>query len=135
MEKELNINGKIYVLKEQKEDKASKQDENGNIDCHNNTYCHNSTSCDNSTSCHNSTFCVYCNNLILEKFMIFNKQIDSKEEFNKIKYKIKKKLGQFKHPKQLTNEDKKWLKENIEQYDEQVLNEIIEKSILPDKHK
>jgi hypothetical protein len=67
--------------------------------------------------------------------MVFNKQIDSKKEYIKIRDKIQSQLGYYKHPKQLTEQDKTWLKDNIKQYDEKVLNEIIENSILPDKPK
>jgi len=77
---------------------------------------------------------MYCNDLVLEKFMIFNKQL-TKEEYIRIKDKIQEQLGVFKHPKQLTEQDKYWLKDNIEQYDEEVLYKIIDNSVLPDKPK
>ena len=181
MEKEINLNGKTYVLKEyieeQKKEDTSEKDENGNINCNgcqdvynstscnNSTWCNNSTSCDNSTRCNNSTSCdnstrcdnstgcdnstscdnstgcnnsaylIYCCDLVLEKFMIFNKQLKDKNEFEEIRNKITLQLGYYKHPKQLSKEDKQWLQDNIKQYDGTVLNKIIEDSILPDKPK
>ena len=67
--------------------------------------------------------------------MIFNKQIDSKKKYIDIRSKIQSQLGSYKHPKQLTKEDKEWLKVNIEQYDDKILNKIIKNSILPNKPK
>jgi len=78
---------------------------------------------------------MYCCDQTLEKFMIFNKQLKNKEEFIKLRTKIVTQLGNYKHPKQLTQKDKDWLKKNIKQYDEKVLNTIIDESILPEKPK
>ena len=140
---EINLNGKTYVLKE--EISSSNKDENGNINCngcvntHNSTGCNNSTECDNSTWCDNSTRCdnstylIYCSNLVLEKFMVFNNQLKNKNEFKNVKNKIVSQLGYYKHPKNLTKGDIKWLRDNIGQFDEEVLKNIIEDSILPDK--
>jgi len=73
--------------------------------------------------------------LTLEKFMIFNKSVKTKEAFQNIRDKIISQLGYYKHPKDLTQEDIIWLKENIELFDESVLKKIIEKSVKPDKPK
>ena len=64
--------------------------------------------------------------------MVFNKSVKTKETFNQIRDKITSKLGYYKHPKELTKEDINWLKENIEQFDQEVLDKVIENSILPD---
>lgn len=117
------------------------KDEFNNVDCkglqncRGCINCHNSTFCNNSTSCHNSTYCIYCNDLVLEKFQIFNKQIKNKVEYLKIRNKIQFHLGFCKHPKDLTKKDINWLKKNIKQFDLKVLNEIIKKSIKSDKPK
>jgi len=65
--------------------------------------------------------------------MVFNKSLKNKEEFIKIRDKIQSQLGNYKHPKNLTQEDINWLKENIEQFNQKVLDKIIEDSILPEK--
>ena len=67
--------------------------------------------------------------------MVFNKSVKTKENFIKIKDKIRNQLGYWKLPKDLTEKDKTWLKKNIKQFDEKVLNEIINNSIKPDKPK
>ena len=115
-------------------DKNGNQNCNGCKDCHNSTGCHNSTWCYNSTGCHNCAYCLYCDGLVLEKYHIFNKPI-SKEEYETIKNKIQSKLGYWKRPEQLTEKDKAWLKENVQQFDKKVLKAIIDKSITPDKPK
>ena len=73
--------------------------------------------------------------MTLDKFMIFNKSVKTKEAFIKIRDKITSQLGYYKHPKELTESDIKWLKENIEQFDKEVLDKVIENSELPDKPK
>ena len=85
--------------------------------------------------CDNSAYLIYCNNLTLEKFKVFNKSIKTKKAFLKIKDKITSQFGYYKHPKQLTKQDITWLKKNIKQFDQKVLNRIIEDSILPEKPK
>jgi hypothetical protein len=65
--------------------------------------------------------------------MIFNKFVKTKEAFNEMKDKITWQLGYYKHPKELTESDIKWLKENIKQFDKEVLDKVIENSVLPDK--
>jgi hypothetical protein len=67
--------------------------------------------------------------------MVFNKPVKTKEEFIKIRDKCASHLGYYKHPKQLTKEEIKWLEKNIEQFDRKVLDKIIEDSVLPDKPK
>ena len=67
--------------------------------------------------------------------MVFNKPLGSLEAFKKVKAKIQRQMGYYKHPKKLTASDITWLKENIEQFDQEVLDKIIEKSELPDKPK
>ena len=42
--------------------------------------------------------------------------------------------GSYEHPSKLTDEAKKWLKNNISEYDEEVLIKVIDNSVLPDKH-
>ena len=103
--------------------------------CNNSTWCDNSAWCNNSTRCNNSAYCIYCNQLTLEKFCIFNKSVKTKDAFNKIKDKIQSQLGYWKRPEQLTDADKKWLKENVKQFNEKILNEIIKNSITPEKPK
>jgi hypothetical protein len=109
-------------------------------ECYNSTRCHNSTGCDNSTECYNSTRCyncvncVYCCDLTLQKYMIFNTKV-SKEEYNQTLKKLIENFGYYTHPQKLTKENKKWLKENVKQYNAKILDKIIEDSILPDKPK
>ena len=73
--------------------------------------------------------------MTLEKFMVFNQSVKTKDEFLKIKDKITSQLGYYKHPQDLSDQDKKWLKENIEQFDEVILNKIINDSRKSDKPK
>ena len=65
--------------------------------------------------------------------MVFNKQLPSEEAYKTVQYKIQEHLGEYKHPQNLTKEDIAWLKKNIIQFDQKVLDEIITNSILPDK--
>jgi hypothetical protein len=65
--------------------------------------------------------------------MIFNKYVKTKEAFIDIQKKITRQLGHYKHPKELTESDIKWLKENIEQFDKEVLDKVIKNSELPNK--
>ena len=65
--------------------------------------------------------------------MVFNKPVKTKDAFNKIKEKIQNKLGYYKHPKDLTKEDIGWLKKNIKQFNQEVLDKIINDSIKSDK--
>ena len=163
MEEELIINGSKYVLEKESKVKTDKDTNdnqhcnnvvscdnstncnnstgcNNSTWCYNSTGCNNSTGCDNSTGCNNSTWCdnsaylTYCNELVLEKHCLFNKQI-SKERYEEQKSKIQSELGYYKHPLKLTTEDKEWLKNNISEYDEKVLADVIKNSILPDKPK
>ena len=159
MEIRNKINEQKYVLSKEESDRVENiKDDNGNqkcnnvVNCHNSTRCHNSTGCHNSTWCHNSTEChnstwcdnstwchnsaylMYCNELILEKHCLFNKQV-SKERYKKQTNKIREELGLYKHPLKLTDEDKEWLKNNISEYDEEVLSKVIDSSILPNNHK
>jgi hypothetical protein len=67
--------------------------------------------------------------------MVFNKSVKTKENFMKIREKITLQLGYYKHPKDLTKEDIKWLKKNIKQFDLKVLNQIIKDSLKTDKPK
>jgi len=67
--------------------------------------------------------------------MIFNKPLKTKEVWMKVKEKIQSQLGYWKHPKDLTSEDIKWLKNNIKQFDQKVLDKIIQNSIKSDKPK
>ena len=69
---------------------------------------------------------------MLEKYCIFNKQLN-KERYNKLKEKIKSQLGLWKRPEQLTDEDKNWLKENIKEFNSNILDKIISNSQTPDK--
>jgi len=101
------------------------------INCYNSTSCHNSRECNSSTGCKTCVECIYCSNLILEKFMVFNKQVTEKE-FIVIKDKINENLGWSKHPIKLSLKDINWLKDNIKQFDQKVLDKIIKDSILPD---
>jgi hypothetical protein len=68
---------------------------------------------------------------VLEKYQVFNKQV-TKGEYEKIKEKIQSHLPYYLHPKNLTKDDIAWLKKNIKQFDQKVLNRIIETSELPD---
>ena len=140
MNEEYNINGQKYVLaKEESVRVENNKDDNGNqectnvVDCNNSTWCHNSTDCNDSTRCNNSVYCLYCDELVLEKYCLFNKQV-SKERYGEQKSKIFSHLGLYKHPSKLTDEAKKWLKNNISEYDEEVLIKVIDNSVLPDKH-
>jgi arabinogalactan endo-1,4-beta-galactosidase len=67
--------------------------------------------------------------------MVFNKSVKTKDNYDKIRNKIVSRLGYYKHPKNLTKEDIKWLKKNIKQFDKKVLDKIIQDSVLPDKPK
>jgi hypothetical protein len=67
--------------------------------------------------------------------MIFNKSVKTKEAFKKIRDKITSQLGYYKHPQDLTDKDKKWLKKNIKQFNKLVLDKIIKDSIKSDKPK
>ena len=78
---------------------------------------------------------MYCDDLTLDKFMIFNKPVKTEKVFNQIKEKIQSQLGYYKHPKNLTTQDIAWLKKNVKQFDQKVLDSIIEKGRLPDKPK
>jgi hypothetical protein len=77
---------------------------------------------------------MFCCDLVLEKFRIFNKKVTEKE-YDRIKNKIHQHLGLWKHPKQLTVKDMGWLRKNIKQYDQKVMDKIIQDSILPEKPK
>jgi hypothetical protein len=107
----------------------------GCIGCDNSTWCNNSTRCDNSTACDNSAYCIYCCDLVLKKFMIFNKSLKTKRAWKKVKDKIVSQFGYYKHPKDLTQQDINWLKENIKQFNQKVLDKIIQDSIKSDKPK
>ena len=100
--------------------------------CDNSTQCNNSTWCDNSTWCNNSAFLLYCNGLVLEKYCVFNKQV-TKKQFEEIKDKIRAGLPCYLHPRNLTKENIAWLKKNVKQFSQAVLNEVIANSVLPDK--
>jgi hypothetical protein len=63
---------------------------------------------------------------------VFNKQV-SKEQYEKIREKIQSNLPYYLHPKNLTKENIAWLKKNVRQFDQTVLDRIIEHSVLPDK--
>ena len=67
--------------------------------------------------------------------MVFNKQVKDKKEFLKILNKCQEHLGCYKHPKQLTNQDINWLKKNVEQFDQKVLDKVIDGSMLLEKPK
>jgi hypothetical protein len=103
--------------------------------CDGSTGCNSSIWCDSSTWCDNSAYCLYCHDLTLEKFMVFNKSVSDKEEYLKILGKYRSHFDHYKHPKQLTKEDISWLKKNVKQFDKKVLDKTIEDSILPDKPK
>jgi tartrate dehydratase alpha subunit/fumarate hydratase class I-like protein len=66
--------------------------------------------------------------------MVFNKQL-TKEEFEKVRDKIREHLPYYLHPKNLTKEHIEWLEKNIKQFDKEVLNRIIKNSELPEKPK
>jgi hypothetical protein len=70
----------------------------------------------------------------LEKYRIFNKKV-SKEVFEEVKNKVGKGLPYYLHPKSLTKENIAWLKKNVKQFDQKVLNRILERSVLPDNPK
>ena len=78
---------------------------------------------------------MYCCDLTLEKFKIFNKSFKTKEAYQKVKNKIITQLGYSKHPKDLTKKDISWLRENIKQFDSKVLNKIIKDSIKKEETK
>mgnify|MGYP001576052382 CR=1 FL=1 len=65
--------------------------------------------------------------------MIFNKSVETKDAFIKISKKIINQLGYYKHPKDLTKDNIKWMENNIKQFDNSVLQTIIKDSIKPDK--
>jgi hypothetical protein len=64
--------------------------------------------------------------------MVFNKQV-TKEQYEEIRDKIRNGLPYYLHPKNLSKENIAWLKKNVKQFDQKVLDRIIERSILPDK--
>ena len=66
--------------------------------------------------------------------MVFNQKV-SEEDFKKIRNKIREHLPYYLHPKNLTEKDIEWLKNNVKQFDAKVLEDIIENSVLPDKPK
>ena len=98
--------------------------------CHNSTRCYNSAYCDNSAYCYNSAFLFFCHDLVLEKYRIFNKQV-SKDRYREVKVKISLYLPFNFHPEKITEEQKQWLKQNIAEYDEEVMQKIIDDGILP----
>jgi len=102
--------------------------------CDNSTGCADSAYCLNSTECTNCAFCLYCDGLVLKKYHIFNKPV-KKKEYEKIREKILENLGHYLHPKNLTEKNIEWLKKNVKQFDQKVLDRIIANSILPDKPK
>ena len=102
--------------------------------CDNSTRCNNSTRCDNCVCCDNCAWCLYCDKLVLEKYMIFNKPV-TKYKFNETNTIIQNKLGCWKLPKQLSEIDISWLKANVKQFDQTVLDNVIERSIIPDNPK
>ena len=116
------------------------KDENGNIDCNGLQNCKgcincdNSTWCNNSTRCNNSAYLLYCDDLVLEKYCVFNKKV-SEKRFKEIKELLENTLPYYLHPKNLTKENKAWIKKYIKEYNESVLNKVIENSILPDNPK
>jgi hypothetical protein len=67
--------------------------------------------------------------------MIFNKSLKTKETWSKVKNKIVSQLGYYKHPKDLSQQDIDWLKKNIKQFNQKVLDNIIQDSIKSDKPK
>jgi hypothetical protein len=67
--------------------------------------------------------------------MVFNKPLQTKKAFDEIRDKIVSQFGYYKHPKNLTEQDIKWLKKNIKQFDAKVLKAVIDRSELPDKPK
>ena len=110
-------------------DKNNNQDCNGLENCRGCIECDNSSWCDNSTACDNCVNLMYCCDLTLEKFKIFNKSFKTKEAYQKVKNKIITQLGYSKHPKDLTKSEISWLRKNIKQFDSKVLNKIIKDSI------
>ena len=66
--------------------------------------------------------------------MIFNKQV-SKEEYDKIRDKIQNTLHYWVLPVNLSENDICWLKKNVKQFDQKVLADIINNSVLPYKPK
>jgi len=67
--------------------------------------------------------------------MVFNKQVRNEKAFEEIRQRVVNHLGTFKHPKDLTKKDIEWLKKNVQQFNQKVLNEVIENSIKPDNPK
>jgi hypothetical protein len=67
--------------------------------------------------------------------MVFNKPLKTKEVYIKVRDKIQSQLEYWKHPKDLTQEDIKWLKKNIKQFDQKVLDKIMHDSIKSDNPK
>ncbi|MCK9602984.1 MAG: hypothetical protein M0R66_01175 [Candidatus Omnitrophica bacterium] len=63
---------------------------------------------------------------------MFNQQV-SKQEFEEIKAKIWKGLPYHLHPKNLSTENVAWLKKNVKQFNQKVLDEIVAQSVLPNK--
>jgi hypothetical protein len=63
--------------------------------------------------------------------MVFNKSVRTKEAYQKILDKVRNHLGCYKHPTNLTKEDISWLKKNVKQFNQKVLDKIIKDSILP----
>ena len=116
-------------------DKNNNQDCSGLQNCRGCIMCNNSTRCDNSTGCNNCAYCIYCSDLTLEKFAVFNKSLKDKKSFMEVRDKIVEQLRFYKHPKNLSEQDIDWLKKNVKQFDQKVLDNIMADSILPDKPK
>ena len=99
------------------------------IRCANSTLCDSSVDCLNSTECDNCADCLYCDGLVLKKYHIFNKPL-KKKEYEKIREKILENLGHYLHPKNLTEKNIEWLKKNVKQFDQKVLDRIITTALL-----
>ncbi len=59
------------------------KDKNNNQDCNGLENCRGCIECNNSTWCDNCVNLMYCCDLTLEKFKIFNKSFKTKEAYTK----------------------------------------------------
>lgn len=95
----------------------------------NSIYCNNSSYLDSCIDCVGCNRCLFCSDLVGEKFMIFNQQVNEKT-YDKIRGDIWEGLGFSEgtiavHPTQLNETHIRWLEDNVKQFDRKVLNKIM----------
>jgi len=76
---------------------------------------------------------MFCEGLVSEKFMVFNKQY-TKEQFFNISQEVCRKIGKliYKHPAKLTKKDVERMRKSVNGFDPKIIKKIIRISELPD---